>query len=481
MKQLARGIASLGRGEDTQLVHMTPGEVRGLQQLAMAQGGSLTINPKTGLAEAGILSSMLPMLIGGALTVVSGGALSPLEAAIITGSGFGLAKGSLKEGLMAGLGAYGGAGLAGSLGEAGATSLANTAQTEGLKEAGITQIGGAGAGETPFANQAYTDYAANNTAPMTQAEFTKTPDFLAQQNAKIAAVANANPVTPYGDMTVGQGANAIGRGFQQVNPLSDSFDKNTAMDFLDKNKLQLAGALAGPALEAQKPQAPMAPAQPQPDQYDLELAKYHLNPDYTAYVPPQPNPYYHAVYAAKGGDVSHMAAGGNLYAGPLPQNPVIPSVGIDKDTDVDTANKDAYTAAIMRLKKQASGANLTPYTPEQTSIKGLGDIGPPTSMLANGGIAELPSEYAAGGKLLQGPGDGMSDSIPAVIQGAKPQRAALAQGEFVVPADVVSHLGNGSTDAGAKRLYAMMDKIRHARTGTKKQGKQINAASFMPT
>ena len=99
--------------------------------------------------------------------------------------------------------------------------------------------------------------------------------------------------------------------------------------------------------------------------------------------------------------------------------------------------------------------------------------------MAQGGIASL-GEYAAGGKLLQGPGDGMSDSIPAVIKGPKPQRAALAQGEFVIPADVVSHLGNGSTDAGAKRLYSMMDKIRMARTGSKKQGRQINPAKFMP-
>ena len=99
--------------------------------------------------------------------------------------------------------------------------------------------------------------------------------------------------------------------------------------------------------------------------------------------------------------------------------------------------------------------------------------------MAGGGIASL-NEYAAGGRLLQGPGDGMSDSIPAVIKGARPQRAALAQGEFVLPADVVSHLGNGSTDAGSKRLYAMMDKIRHARTGSKKQGRQINPDQFMP-
>jgi hypothetical protein len=72
----------------------------------------------------------------------------------------------------------------------------------------------------------------------------------------------------------------------------------------------------------------------------------------------------------------------------------------------------------------------------------------------------------------------MSDSIPGVIGNKQPAR--LADGEFVVPADVVSHLGNGSTDAGAKRLYAMMDSVRKARTGTKKQGKQIKAEKYLP-
>jgi hypothetical protein len=100
--------------------------------------------------------------------------------------------------------------------------------------------------------------------------------------------------------------------------------------------------------------------------------------------------------------------------------------------------------------------------------------------MAHGGLGSLGATYAAGGKLLRGDGDGMSDSIPAVITGHKPQRAALADGEFVVPADVVSHLGNGSTSAGAKKLYAMMDKIRLARTGNPKQGKQINPYKFLP-
>jgi hypothetical protein len=85
--------------------------------------------------------------------------------------------------------------------------------------------------------------------------------------------------------------------------------------------------------------------------------------------------------------------------------------------------------------------------------------------------------YAAGGKLLKGPGDGMSDNIPASIAGKQPAR--LADGEFVVPADVVSHLGNGSTDAGAKQLYAMMNRVRKARTGNPKQGKQIKPAKYM--
>jgi len=85
--------------------------------------------------------------------------------------------------------------------------------------------------------------------------------------------------------------------------------------------------------------------------------------------------------------------------------------------------------------------------------------------------------YSDGGRMLKGPGDGMSDNIPATIGGKQPAR--LADGEFVVPADVVSHLGNGSTDAGAKHLYNMMDKVRKARTGSKKQGKQIKPEKFL--
>ena len=100
----------------------------------------------------------------------------------------------------------------------------------------------------------------------------------------------------------------------------------------------------------------------------------------------------------------------------------------------------------------------------------------PVDGLAMGGVMG----YAAGGtpRFLSGGGDGMSDSIPATIEGK--QEARLADGEFVVPADVVSHLGNGSSKAGAKQLYSMMDKVRKARTGNPKQGKQINPRKYLP-
>ena len=102
---------------------------------------------------------------------------------------------------------------------------------------------------------------------------------------------------------------------------------------------------------------------------------------------------------------------------------------------------------------------------------------------AQGGLMSLAGGgalggYSDGGRLLKGPGDGMSDHIPASISNKQPAR--LADGEFVIPADVVSHLGNGSTDAGAKVLYKMMDQVRRARTGNPKQGKQIKPQKFIP-
>lgn len=122
---------------------------------------------------------------------------------------------------------------------------------------------------------------------------------------------------------------------------------------------------------------------------------------------------------------------------------------------------------IRRERGMAMGGRITSYDDE---------IGGDDNMM-QGGIAAL----AKGGlppRYLRGGGDGMSDSIRASIEGK--QEARLADGEFVVPADVVSHLGNGSSNAGAKRLYSMMDRVRRSRTGKTRQAPEVNTRRLMP-
>jgi hypothetical protein len=130
----------------------------------------------------------------------------------------------------------------------------------------------------------------------------------------------------------------------------------------------------------------------------------------------------------------------------------------------------SYYATPTQMPTSAQAA-MASYEPKTNPLTGQA-----TANMASGGIADLGS-YSDGGRMLKGPGDGMSDNIPATIGGKQPAR--LADGEFVVPADVVSHLGNGSTDAGAKQLYSMMNKVRQARTGTKKQGREINPKKYL--
>jgi len=172
---LANNMAAQGRGPDSTLVHMSPREVHGLQALAMANGGTLTINPQTGLPEAGFLDSLLPALIGFGLntfapvlgTAVGGmfGLGGAAGTAIAVGGAYGLATGSLEKGLTAGLGAFGGAGLGSSL-----TGVPNTAADAGwgARDAGISA-----AAETSPAATAARLQAGANTAMSAPADFVK--------------------------------------------------------------------------------------------------------------------------------------------------------------------------------------------------------------------------------------------------------------------------------------------------------------------
>jgi hypothetical protein len=149
---LANHLQTAGRGEDKVLVHMTPGEVQGLQSLAMAHGGSLTVNPETGLPEAGFLSSILPIVAGLALGpagagVAFGGLSSATSAGLLVGGATAVATGSLKNGILAGLGAYGGAGLGAGMSGAAAAAPAVAGAMPGMVSAGALPgvVGGAGA------------------------------------------------------------------------------------------------------------------------------------------------------------------------------------------------------------------------------------------------------------------------------------------------------------------------------------------------
>jgi hypothetical protein len=217
---------------------------------------------------------------------------------------------------------------------------------------------------------------------------------------------------------------------------------------------------------------------------------------------------YQQAAQATGGQVAHFAKGGNLadsldyYKSMMESRGTAPAeksdVGIYRDTNMSTRNEDALAAAQIRNAQVAKRANMQlpagtgqlarPTPMGQLNLRppgtkaDAGSAAVDTENAAAGGIMGASSlgGYAAGGnpRLLKGPGDGMSDNIPAVIGQRQPAR--LADGEFVIPADVVSHLGNGSTEAGAKRLHEMMNKVRKERTGNSKQGKQIVASKYMP-
>jgi hypothetical protein len=168
--------------------------------------------------------------------------------------------------------------------------------------------------------------------------------------------------------------------------------------------------------------------------------------------------------------------------------------GIFRDTNPSTRDRLAPDAGRIRqeaiAKRTQVNTRAKPLKPSvrmgEINLKPQGaereeDNSDSVLNAARGGIMQAGlGSYAAGGnpRLLKGPGDGMSDNIPATIGGKQPAR--LADGEFVVPADVVSHLGNGSTDAGAKKLHGMMDKVRMDRTGKKKQAPAVKAKKYLP-
>jgi hypothetical protein len=184
--------------------------------------------------------------------------------------------------------------------------------------------------------------------------------------------------------------------------------------------------------------------------------------------------------ATVGGGIAGLMGAGGTQQRPTGYQGGIPSYTAVRERVADTGAEgrrpgsggERYFSDVVYAKPGEEAAARTTAQEQIASMVAQPAQQEPQEMAA-GGIAGLKK-----GRYLNGATDGMADKIAATIDNKQP--AALSHGEFVVPADVVSHLGNGNSEAGAKKLYEMMDKIRQARTGTKKQGKQIDPNKYLP-
>ena len=542
----AQHLASKGRGPDTELVHMTKGEIKGLRQLAMAHGGDLSINPHTGLVEAGFLSKILPMVAMAAATYFTAGAATPAIAGALEGTALagsagilgGAASGALIGGIGAGLqgGDIGKGALFGGIGGGITGGLGGyEGAPDALKSIGDTSnaVVNTGAQASNLAaNTGSTLEAANQAfAPGATGGFTPTDPFLGSvppptpsvtppapnsaDLAKQALVGESyavprNPALGYAGTEQGIVNPSVMPQPLGAAPTADSYYKGLGTGTMDTAKK--AAILSAPGYLTQA--YGMTPEQQQqlPTGKEERSTLSRISPDFRAQEPVQPNPYYtgqetdyvkrpygYAMGGIAGAEydqkdsydhqANFVGGGMPMYAGggaiafanrgivqPLPKSPAGFDPGIYTDTDPNTARLGAYNAALYRINKARAKAGIK----EPMSIKKATELGD-VEEAAKGGIMQGHSNlggYSDGGRMLKGPGDGMSDSIPATIGRRQPAR--LADGEFVVPADVVSHLGNGSTDAGARKLYSMMDKIRKARTGKKKQAPEVKTDKYLP-
>ena len=423
----AQGLASLGRGGDSTLVHMQPQEVAGLQQLAQSNGTSLTRNPMTGYPEAfslgGVLKAAAPIAVG----------------AMMPGFGTAIAAGALTGGTIAA--ATGDDVLAGAV------------------SGGFGGASGSGFGEAfagvPEAATA-TGTATSNMGQQLAADAAYTGSLGGMQ--PLDAVAN-----------IGVPSSSIGA--SQLNTLNP-----------------MGGAGASPFNTSGMYKANVGQGQLQTSMMTPKASMNPFKADALSGTSPAGrgyNKFMDNVSDITGTDEMRPIGDGENMLTPgfqlIDGKPMVATGERISGSFLDKAKMLGAPVSSMGI----GGLEASDFINE-TNFDDPRDKYDPRSKLnlsRDTGISEAMSRdtglrLLAKGGYLKGPGDGMSDDIPATINGDEP--AALADGEFVVPADVVSHLGNGSSEAGSKQLYAMMDRIRKARTGRESQGKEIKPGKYMP-
>ena len=523
-QQSAQGLASLGRNGDSMLVHMSPEEVGGLRQIGNSLGIKMSTNPDTGMPEAfsfgDFFTSFLPTIVGAAVGGPAGGGLMSSMTPILAGAGTGAliaaAKGDdpLMGGITGGLGGYGGSQLGQTFGSA--FGKGTTASSMGdLVNKGITNLNPAvgQSGIVGTTGQLGPDMSFGVAGKQAADLTTQTlPNFAAGPNFTPTA-----PISPTAQMAENLGN--VGSGIKNLTGFGDMSIGDAYSKFTQAGGTagQLAMPVGGALLAGLEPK-------------DLGYSEdgFMKDPDTGKYRGPQGQLNLSDKYSsglrliaeggainsyALGGTVSNPSVGGglsDLYNRPEGQaleNISNDGYGIGRLSQLggEQARYQAQTLGYadggdvsMNLDKLPSlnvntgelVSNVTADSGNQRFNRNFGiDDNTIQSRIRNFmpsntiqsrilNFGSLPIRAYEKGGYLDGAGDGMSDSIPATIEGKQPAR--LADGEFVVPADVVSHLGNGSSKAGSKRLYAMLDKVRQARTGNKKQGKEIKAEKYLP-
>ena len=405
MKPMAESLASQGRYGDSMLVHMNPIEVAGLRAAAQKMGGDLTTNPQTGQPEA-----FLPFLLGMGL---QGLGMSALGAGIATGIGTAAITGDLGKGALAGLGAFGGAGIG-----------------EGLSAAGTA--------------------------------------------------AQASQVTPGVGMDMANAASQVSTAPGAISPTQSLLQDSLSSSATQVGPQSFAPTAGAPLMPTYGPGAAIEPSS--------------IATGFTQPIAPPP-PLSSAVTEGTG-----MALQESLVP---PSDSLTGLKSVLSSGDVGTAAREAFMGEVGGgsglLKYTAAG--IAPYAFEQPGLEGMNkqtslirpydydtstrEFTARTPYAAPGPEYESIQTMAQGGltgykegNMLRGQGDGMSDEIQASIGGE--QDVLLSDGEYVVPADAVAMLGNGSTDAGANRLDEMITRLRMKKYGRDKQPPEMKAEKVMP-
>ena len=558
---IAQAVQSQGRGKDTQLVHMTPNEVQGLQALAKAHGGSLSINTNTGLPEAGILESLLPTILGAGLAAATGGS------SLMIGAGLGALQyartGSLEKGLMAGLGAYGGAGLGASLAGAGATAgseaMTNLAAEQAKQQAAAAaakdvaakeaaQLAAKKAGEelalqqantlgantfsqnlsnmgtglktafsspTTFMNQFggsgmdLAKYGGAAAAPMLlqqpktttppsdneQYQYTYNPNRASEEDLAAQRAAN-----PYGELTYfrpqyqGPRMVRVAQGGELKyadGGIADEYEYDPTTQTYKKKASASVGAVAPVGIAGGDSGSS---ANPNDNYYGRREAQLR-----TANMPEE-----EVQKALRGEQVANRAKLSGLLELLVPgaiASKIIGGLNSATSGGVGQTRAPVFTVDTSGTGVTSSGANDhfggetyggdTGYSPSGESLLARGGIaGLSAGGMAKGGFvvpADVVSALGNGStdaglrtlqakmgavKPIKGQGDGLSDSISTNIDGKQPAR--VADGEAYIPPETVAKIGGGDPKKGAKKLYAMMDKIRQQAHGKTSQQRKVS-------